>query len=104
MSIFFSAAVKPKSKATKQAKKNKPVPSIGEGGVEDDEAEDLGIFEGNPKSDEKSSDEKDSDEEQQAKPKDGAENDDQSPEDESNEDEEEEERDEPSKHNRRWFC
>ncbi|CAG7817254.1 unnamed protein product [Allacma fusca] len=83
-------AVKPSKKSTpiknKHKTAEKPIPVLGEGGVEDDEAEDLGLFEREePKSDEKASDEKESEED----PKDEQEDE----EEESNEDEE---RDEPA--------
>jgi TATA-binding protein-associated factor Taf7 len=94
--MISSPAIKPKGKTAKLPKKSKPVPQIGESGVEDDEAEDLGVFEaGSPKSDEKSSDEKDS-EEEATKQKDDPESDDASPEDDDDDDDDEE-RDEPSK-------
>jgi hypothetical protein len=95
--IFRPAKAK---KASKIAKK-RPIPQIGDG-VEDDEAEDLGVnLEGSAKSDEKSSDEKDSDEETTPKKKDDAdENDDKSEEDESKEDDEsQEEHDGPGESN-----
>lgn len=91
---FFKLLHSPKSKKTAKSavKKAKPVPSIGEGGVEDDEAEDLGVNVegGSAKSDEKSSNEADSDEETPKK-KDDAEQDDKSDEDESKEDDESQE-------------
>lgn len=92
--IFVSPS---KSKKPAKQSKKKPVPQM-DGGVEDDEAEDLGVnVEGSAKSDEKSSDEKESDEEAAPKKKDDNEpEDDKSEEDESKEDDEsQEERDEP---------
>lgn len=93
--FFFSPKAK---KIAKTATKKKPVPQIGEGGVEDDEAEDLGVNAegGSAKSDERSSNEADSDEDTTPKKKDDAENGDKSEEDESKEDDESgEERDDP---------
>jgi exosome complex component RRP41 len=84
--IVKSAAAK-KNKSKSKTAESKPVPVLGEGGVEDDEAEDLGIFEREEaKSDEKASDEKDSDEDQKDEQED----------EEEEESAEDEERDEPS--------
>jgi len=84
--VVKSAAAK-KNKSKSKTAESKPVPVLGEGGVEDDEAEDLGIFEREEaKSDEKASDEKESDEDQKDEQED----------EEEEESAEDEERDEPS--------